>query len=334
MTTNKTAPVLSIGTHTWNTTPESQSSIQEILNVMRKHGIKKLDTARSYGQGESEAVIGNLGLPKEFEVATKAATGTWEGAGKREHVLEGAQLSLDALRISKIPIYFLHAPDETTPVADTMSAIQELYEHGHFEKFGLSNFTRDQVVELHSYAKSNGLVLPTVYQSSYSLAVRLNEEGLFPTLRELGFSIQAYSPMAAGLLAKTPEYIEQGKGSWDPKTPSGIVYNYQYNKPEYMQMLREYAALSEKSGVSRTGLAYRWIRYHSMLDGSLGDEMIIGAASANQLEETLEELEKGPLEPWAVKIIDELWDVVKGVAPVDNLEAIRHLVKKLSAGNS
>jgi aflatoxin B1 aldehyde reductase len=201
-------------------------------------------------------------------------------------------------------------------------------------QFGLSNFTKEQVIEIHTYAKSKGFVLPTVYQASYSPVVRLNEERLFPTLRSLGISIQAYSPMAGGLLVKTPEYIEQGKGRWNPETPSGLIFRHNYNKPEYMQMLREYGALSEKSAVSRLGLAYRWVRYHSSLDGSLGDEMIIGGTTAEQLEEGIKELDKGSLEPWVVQRLEELWNMVKPVAPVDNLDAVRAMFRTMSSGNA
>lgn len=164
-----------------------------------------------------------------------------------------------------------------------MESIQTLYKQGMFENFGLSTFTPEQVIEFHDYAKSKGYVLQTVYQSSYSIAVRLNEELLFPTLRKLGISIQAYSPMAGGLLAKTPEYIEQGKGNWDPNTPAGKIFRDLYYKPSYLKMLEEFAKLSEKSGVSRTGLAYRWVRYHSVLKAELGDEMILGSVTAAQL---------------------------------------------------
>ena len=91
-------------------------------------------------------------------------------------------------------------------------------------------------------------------------------------------------------------------------------------------MLADYGKLAEESSVSRAGLAYRWVRYHSALKGELGDEMIIGANSENQFREAVEEIEKGPLEPWAVERIDELWELVKDDAPIDNLKAFREVI--------
>lgn len=208
-----------------------------------------------------------------------------------------------------------------------MESIQKLYNSGHFERFGISNFTPAQVLDLFSAAKSKGYILPTVYQSSYSIAARHNEVSLFPTLRKLGISIEAFSPMAAGFLAKTPEFIEQGKGSWDTSTPMGRFNRDLFYKPSYMQILREFGKISEESHESRAGLAYRWVRYHSVLDGNIGDSMILGAASYEQLTEALTELAKGPLQPSVVQQINDLWEIIKDEAPVDNLKSAQKIFK-------
>ncbi|KAL7929255.1 Aldo/keto reductase [Trichoderma chlorosporum] len=284
---------------------------------MRSRGIRVIDTARSYGLGASETVIGLKQLAGEFAVDTKAATGVAPGAGRR--ILEFAQESLEALQTIKVRVYFLHAPDEDTPVSVQMEAIQTLYKQGAFEAFGLSNFTPEQVIEFYDFAKFKDYVLPTVYQSSYSMAVRQNETRLFPTLRKLGISIQAYSPMAGGLLSKTPEYIEAGRGNWDPNSITGKIFRDLYYKPSYLKMLEEFGKLSANTGVSRSGLAYRWVRYHSALKSELGDQMILGSVTAQQLEQALAELDKGPLE---AAIVDKQND-----APIDNLISVRKVVR-------
>ncbi|KXG46841.1 uncharacterized protein PGRI_035870 [Penicillium griseofulvum] len=324
----KTLVALAGGTHTWVPTPKSEATQDEVVAIMQEHGITNLDTARSYGMGASEETIGNKNLGAEFSVWTKAPTGLGGGAGKRENILEQGRKSNVVLRLSKIPVYLLHAPDESVPVAETLGAIQTLYEEGRFEKFGLSNMSRDQVLEHYNYAKSQNFILPTVYQASYSIVVRGIETNLLSTLRELGISIQAYSPLAAGFLSKTVEQIENGNGTerWDPNSPYGMVNRQLYFKPSYMKMLTEYGKLSEQSGVSKVGLAYRWVRYHSALKGELGDAMIIGANSATQFREAVKEIENGPLEEWIVERIDELWELVKDDAPIDNLRAIRDVI--------
>ncbi|KAH0489783.1 hypothetical protein TgHK011_001281 [Trichoderma gracile] len=313
---------LAIGSHTW--TPENKE-IDGLLDVMRNHNIKVIDTARSYGLGASETVIGLKKLSREFAIDTKAATGVIPGAGQK--ILQFAKESLEALQTDKVRVFFIHAPDEETPVHVQMEAIQTLYKQGAFEAFGVSNFTPEQVIEFYDYAKSKGYVLPSVYQSSYSLAVRENETRLFPTLRKLGISIQAYSPMAGGLLSKTREYIESGQGNWDPNTLTGKIFRDLYYKPSYLKMLEEFATLSQETGLSRSSLAYRWVRYHSALKPEHGDSMILGSVTAQQLEEALVELNKGPLEAAVVEKLDSYWQLIKDDAPVDNLISVRKVVR-------
>ncbi|KAL7940177.1 Aldo/keto reductase [Trichoderma barbatum] len=314
---------LAIGSHTW--TPDNITEIESLLNVMRGNGIKIIDTARSYGRGASETVIGLKKLAHEFAIDTKAASATTPSAGQR--ILEYAKESLEALQTAKVRVFFLHAPDEHTPVHVQMEAVQTLYKQGAFEEFGISNFTPGQVIEFYNYAKSKDYVLPTVYQSSYSLAVRQNETRLFPTLRKLGFSIQAYSPMAGGLLSKTPEYIEAGKGNWNPNTITGKLLRELYYKPSYLKMLEEFGKLSAETGLSRSGLAYRWVRYHSALKSELGDQMILGSVTAQQLEEAMAELDNGPLESATVERLESFWQLIKDDAPIDNLISLRKVVR-------
>ncbi|KAL7804246.1 NADP-dependent oxidoreductase domain-containing protein [Trichoderma afarasin] len=310
---------LSVGTHTWF--PSDEAKLQSIVSIMSTHNISILDTARLYGGGASEMAIGSLHLGPEFSVDTKAPTGF--ASGFADKIEESAEQSLAALQTQRVRTYLLHGADETVSFEKQMEAIQKLYKKGSFERFGISNFSREQILSIYDIAKSKGYVLPSVFQTSYSLAARHHETELFPMLRKLGFSIQAYSPMAGGFLAKTPEYIEQGLGSWNPDTATGKFSRGLFYKPSYMKMLGEFGALSEKSGISRAGLAYRWVRHHSGLKSHSGDEMIIGASTSDQLADTMKELEGGPLEPWIVQRIDELWELVKDEEVIDNLKNTR-----------
>ena len=75
-------------------------------------------------------------------------------------------------------------------------------------------------------------------------------------------------------------------------------------------------------------MAYRWVRYHSALNGDLGDELIVGANSAKQFREAIEEIEKGPLEQSVADRISGLWELVKYDAQINNLAAVREVVGK------
>jgi aryl-alcohol dehydrogenase-like predicted oxidoreductase len=186
----------------------------------------------------------------------------------------------------------------------------------------LSNFTASEVQEAYDYSKSKGYILPTVYQANYNLVARKNETLLFPTLRKLGISIQAYSPIAGGFLVKTPEQITSPTSErWTAGNTIGDLYRGLYFKPEMLDFLQKFGELSEKSGVSSVGLAYRWVRYHSVLKAD--DTLIFGASSVKQIEETLKVVEEGPLEAWVAERLDDLWKGVAEVAPVDSYSLIR-----------
>jgi aflatoxin B1 aldehyde reductase len=192
----------------------------------------------------------------------------------------------------------------------------------------LSNFSVAQVQEAHSYCKSKGYVLPTVYQAMYSLVARKNELALFPALRELGMSIQAYSPVAAGFLLKSQDDITQGKGRWDPSTLYGKLLNRNYNRPSLLQYLQDFTHLANSTGISQAELAYRWVRYNSALRGDLGDSVIIGATKSSQLEETLRGLERGPLEDSIVEKLETMWKQIEADAPDDNYVALMGLISE------
>ncbi len=221
----------------------------------------------------------------------------------------------------------MHVPDESTPISETMEGIKELYLAGKFDQFGISNFSAEQVEECYNYAKSKSYVLPTIYQSVYRVISRANENTLFPTLRRLNISIQAYSALASGFLVRTPDDIAAGKGNFDPSTVLGKILHEMYCKLSYLEYLKEYNVLAKEAGSKQAGLAYRWIAWHSELDAEKGDAMVLGASGANQLEEIIGEINKGPLEVWVVERLERMWKFIEKDAPGDNFGTFKKLTK-------
>ena len=166
---------------------------------------------------------------------------------------------------------------------------------------------------------SKNFVLPTVYQGNYNPVCRHIEKDLFPVLRELKICFFAYSPLAGGFLVKSPETIKNGgSGRWDPTSYAGQLYHRLYNKRSLVKALSEWEAIATEFGASKAALAYRFVAYSSALRGGCGDGMIVGATKSEQLEQTLESINAGPLPDAAVKRIDKVWEMVKDEAPVDN----------------
>lgn len=128
----------------------------------------------------------------------------------------------------------------------------------------------------------------------------------------------AYSPLAGGFLTKTPQSIKEGAGRFDTNTLIGKMYPGLYSRPSYLVALGEWKAIAEEVGSDPAELAYRWVSYNSPLTNENGDGIIIGVGSLQQLEKTLEGIEKGPLPDSAVKKINEVWNKIKHEAPLDN----------------
>lgn len=209
--------------------------------------------------------------------------------------------------------------------ADWVHELDDLHKAGKFKRFGISNFSPAETRELHAYCKANNLVLPTVYQGNYNAVSRLIENTLFPVLRELGIVFYAYSPMAGGFLAKSRKDIEAGTadGRFAPTGSFTVqLYNKMYVKPALLDGLEKWSQLAKAQGIAPGELAYRWVYYHSALKPEKGDFVIAGASKLSHISATVEGLRRGPLAPEVVKGIDEIWEVVKHDAVVDNFDDV------------
>jgi len=295
---------------------ESQSAI---LNLLAELGVKNLDTAQLYG--ESETALGATNAGERFIIDTKAKGGFDAGNSLQPDTLyKLAHESLAKLKVKQVDIFYIHAPDETIPVATWVPVIDKLHKEGLFKRFGLSNFPAPIVKDVYSFAKEKGFVLPTAFQGNYSPVARRQETELLPTLRELGIAFYAYSPLAGGFLTKTKESMldDTAGGRFSGDTPLAKMYRTLYVKPAFLEALEEWAAAAEEQGVSKAELAYRWVSYHSPLKPEQGDAIIFGARNLEQTKQTVEGLQRGPLKPAAVAAIDKIWEKIKHEAPLDN----------------
>jgi aryl-alcohol dehydrogenase-like predicted oxidoreductase len=117
------------------------------------------------------------------------------------YVHRAADASLERLRTDVIDYYWMHEPDERTPIAETLGALQELIDAGKVRAIGASNFDGAQLRDADAAARENGLTRFSAVQNEYSLLVRGDAErdGL-PACRELGIGFVPFFPLASGLL--------------------------------------------------------------------------------------------------------------------------------------
>ncbi|XP_073759688.1 aflatoxin B1 aldehyde reductase member 2-like [Callorhinus ursinus] len=138
------------------------------VRVFLERGHTELDTAFMYGDGQSEIVLGGLGLGLgggdcRVKIATKA--NPWEGKSlKPDGVRAQLETSLKRLQCPRVDLFYLHAPDHNTPVEETLRACHQLHQEGKFVELGLSNYAAWEVAEICTLCRRNGWILPTVYQ--------------------------------------------------------------------------------------------------------------------------------------------------------------------------
>ncbi|WP_127849433.1 aldo/keto reductase [Lacticaseibacillus hulanensis] len=188
---------------------DQEQSGREVIRTALSNGIQLLDTAYMYGQGRSEAVIGEV--LKDFDrskvvIATKAAHDPKRDMQPNNDPAFLRQSVDDALRrlqTDYIDIFYIHFPDATTPKAEAVGALADLKKAGKIRAIGVSNFTLDQIKE----ANVNGDV--DVVEDHYSLVHRDPEREEMAYLKANHISFVPYFPLASGLL--TGKYGENDR---------------------------------------------------------------------------------------------------------------------------
>ncbi|XP_044130947.1 aflatoxin B1 aldehyde reductase member 4-like [Bufo gargarizans] len=294
----------------------------QVMQEFLRRGYDEVDTAHFYAGGESERILGEMGLSARVKIATKANPLEGNKNLKPESVRQQLEASLKRLKTSSVHLFYLHIPDHKTPLEETLAACQDLYLEGKFKELGLSNYTSWEVMKIYCICKERNWVLPTVYQGMYNGMTRQVETELLPCLRQLGIRFYAYNPLAGGLLTGRYKY-EDKDGEQAPSRFFGTawaeLYRTRYWKKHHFQAIDlVQRALQEAYGEDRptlTSAALRWMYHHSKLQGSQGDAVILGMSSLQQFVQNLDGAEEGPLLPPVVTAFDEAWNLVAHDCP-------------------
>lgn len=197
-----------------------------ILDAFQKHGHNEIDTARAYGSGSSEQMLGDLSWQKRGIVMdtkfypsahlTNAPGPKDESLhhtpeGLREHLMK----SLKALKADKIDMWYLHGPDRSVPYEVTFKAVNDLYQEGYFRRLGVSNYMAWEIAQISELCRANGWKQIDAYQGIYNALHRSVEPELFPCLRRYGIAFYNYNPLAGGYL--TDRYHREDKVSGHTK---------------------------------------------------------------------------------------------------------------------
>jgi aryl-alcohol dehydrogenase-like predicted oxidoreductase len=229
-----------------------------VVDAALDAGINFFDTADVYATGQSEEFLGRaLGVRrKQVLVATKFGLPMSEKlkGAKPAYVRQAVEDSLRRLGTDYIDLYQLHKPDDATPIADTLGALDELVRAGKVREIGCSNFSKAQLLEAADAVRAGGARFVSV-QNNYSLLHREPEPEVLPECVRQGLAFLPYFPLANGLLSgkyRAGQPIPAGSRAGDGFGPKVFT-------DANLAIVEKLVQFAESRGHSLLDLANSWL---------------------------------------------------------------------------
>jgi aryl-alcohol dehydrogenase-like predicted oxidoreductase len=274
----------------------------ELLGAAWAEGINFFDTANNYGNGRSERYIGEWLSDKEredFVIASKVyftTRGRQPTGLSRKIIKAEIEGTLERLDTDYLDIYFIHGWHVTSPLEETLSAMNDLVHDGRVHYLGVSNFSSAQLVKSAWICEKHGWAPITVIQPRYNAAdhvpytVDPSEQALpdlIEVCRDLGVAFCPYAPLAGGFL--TGKYERQANGRITIPGASRADTSEKYGPfPErWWQVLAAVREVASETGASPAQVAMRW----AMMVPGLTSVPIFGARSLEQLNKNVAALD-------------------------------------------
>ena len=235
-----------------------EAGTARVVDAALDSGMNFFDTADIYGRGESEEFLGRtLGSRRNRVVlATKFGMSMGEGrqGGKPEHIRRAIEDSLRRLRTDRIDLYQLHQPDPSTPITDTLGALDDLVKAGKVREIGCSNFSAEQIEEAEQPVWPGGARFVSV-QNHYSMLHRDPEKRVLQECERRGIAFIPYFPLANGLL--TGKYRRGQSPPRDSRATAG--FGPKVFTDENFELVERLIDFAASRGHSLLELAFGWL---------------------------------------------------------------------------
>ena len=239
--------------HAWTLDPErSEAIIRHALGL----GINFFDTANTYSAGTSEEYLGralkkNVARDKVI-IASKVYFN--EGHLKKEAIAREIEGTLRRLGTDYLDLYIIHRFDASTPIEETMEALDRLVRAGKVRALGASAMYGYQFYNMQLAARDNGLTPFISMQNHYNPLYREDERELIPICRQMNVALTPYSPLAAGRCAR-PDWAADTMRSHTDRVAHG---KYDGTEATDRKIASSIAEIAEKYGVSMTQVTLAW----------------------------------------------------------------------------
>ncbi len=291
-----------------------QAASQRMVDLCIDHGINFFDTANMYNNGEAERILGKCLAGKRdkivlaSKVRAKMADGL-EGLSRRA-MLRAVDETLQRLNVDYLDLYYLHMPDHTVDIEETLATMDEIVKAGKVRYPAFSNYASWQVTEMLWLSEKHGYVPPTVGQPMYNMLARGIEQEYLAMCKRFGISNCIYNPLAGGLLTGKQQQSRPLEGS---RFDNNQLYLDRYWHPAYFAAVDELQAAATKEGRTLVSTALNWVWHHTEVEC-----VILGASRAEQLEQNLAALQDGPLPIELLETCETVWKGLRGITPKYN----------------
>lgn len=288
-----------------------EAEADRILGSAWDAGVNFVDTADVYVNGESERIVGKLlkGKRSNTVLASKVGSPSEDGNQRtgglnKWHIIKGVEASLERLQTDCLDILYLHRPDRTAPIDETLDACDLLVRQGKAHYIATSNHSSWKMMELELKSEYKGYVRPSVMQVPYNLITRSIEDECLEYSESHDVGVVVYNALAGGLL--TGKHSEERPIEGSRFDYSSMYYDRYWNEKNFqaVEALKQIAGLA---GLSLSELSFGWLMTRPLVDS-----ILVGASSLAQWNQNLSALQNAPLSDEVLEACDHVWDQVRG----------------------
>ncbi len=270
---------------------DNLNNARQLLQTAFDLGIAHFDLANNYGPpyGSAEETFGQI-YTKDFAsyrdeliISSKAGYDMWPGpygiGGSRKYLVASCNQSLKRTGLEYFDIFYHHCMDPSTPLEETMQALDYLVRSGKALYVGLSNYSPDQTQKASAILKALGTPL-LIHQPRYNLFDRTVEQGLDKVLISEGIGSIVFSPLAQGLL--TDKYLSGVPEGSRASRAEQIYLNKNDITEQKIKILTALNTLAQKRGQSLAQMALAWVFNNPAVTTCL-----IGASKPQQIKDSV-----------------------------------------------
>ena len=315
------APALStlvLGTMTFGDTAD-EATARVIFEEALGAGVTAVDTANGYAGGRTEEILSRLlkGRRDEVLLATKAGMPHPDHGGHSPLSAQGLRLSLEGslrrLDVESVDLFYLHQPDRSVPLEETLGTVAELASEGKIKALGVSNFAAWQIADLIHVADRVGAPRPVVAQQLYNLLARRVEEEYLEFAATHAVHTMVYNPLGGGLLTGRHRFEAKPTEGRFGDSRLAAMYTQRYWDPRLFDAVQALSGIADAAGLSLIELALRWLAHR---DGV--GSVLLGGSKPEQLRANMAAVAHGPLAADVVEACDNVGAMLRGPMPAYN----------------